>query len=241
MLIDAALPEYGPSICKYIQSLGFNKIDILILTHPHIDHIGGASKIIRTMDVRNIYISDTSSKLYWQNFYYWNIERIAFFKGINLEYSKTGETISFGESNLKFIAPISYKYDNLNNYSIGIKLSYKNFSFLSIADAQAEVEEELLSSSYNITSKVLKISHHGSITSSTDEFINVIHPDYAVLSVGNDNTYGHPTKTVMRRFEKSKIPVYITDELGTVVITTDGNIINFNTKSGDYMYRKYKK
>ena len=241
MLIDTSLPQYGGAICRYLEDLGIEKIDVLVLTHPHMDHIGGASKILRTIKVDKIYISDTTSKNSIQNLYHWNIRRIAFFRHSNVEFSVTGEQFQLGSANVQFIAPISYDYSCLNNYSIGMKISYKNISTLMLADAEAESEEELLSSNYDLNCDILKISHHGSITSSTNEFLDLVNPKYAILSVGNDNTYGHPTKTVMKRLKKRKIPVYRTDELGNIIVTTDGEKITFNTKSGDYMYRKVKK
>ena len=237
MLIDTSLPSYGKGVCEYLKEIGIKRIDTLILTHPHIDHIGGASKVIRSFEIGKIYISKIPISVH--SIYHANIRRICFFKDIPIKYAKTGTGIPFGDCKVNFIAP-NRDFKDLNNYSIGIKLTYGKVSTLLLGDAQAESEEAMIESDFNLNCDILKISHHGSITSSTEEFLDYVKPEYAILSVGSSNSYGHPTKTVINRLKERSIPVYRTDQSGTIIVTTNGKHIWFNKEAGDYEFRKKK-
>lgn len=220
MLIDAGNPENGSDIADYIRKLGVGKIDFVIGTHPHSDHIGGLSKVIYNFDIGNIYMPAVSHN----TDLFYNLLKTIEDKGKSVEPAKSGKIIYLSDDGIKIeiLAPKVDKYDNMNNYSVVVKLTYLETSFLFTGDIEKQVENSLLKD--NIDCDVLKVPHHGSSTSSTKKFIKAVSPEYAVISCGKDNDYGHPhTETILNLTNTN---ILRTDELGTVVITSDGYKIN---------------
>ena len=135
-------------------------------------------------------------------------------------------------------APNSDNYEDGNNYSIVIKLTYKEKSFLFTGDAEKISENEILTKGYNLKSDLIKIGHHGSSSSTSDKFLKSVNPDYAVICVGKDNSYNHPNKSVMDRLKKYGIKVYRTDEQGSITAISDGKNITFDKNPASYDYMK---
>lgn len=232
MLIDAGTPEMGSKVVDYIKSQGINKIDIIIATHPHSDHIGGLPAVIKNFEIGKIY----APKVTHTTKTYENFLNAVKDKGLKIIAAKAGMDLDLGEGiTAKMLAPNSEEYNNLNNYSVVVKVTYKNNSFLFTGDAEEESEQEMLAKGYDLKADVLKVGHHGSNTSTTPAFLKAVNPKYAVISVGKNNTYGHPHKEVMERLKSLNITVYRTDECGTVVAVSNGRTILFNVKPGDYM------
>ncbi|ABY93611.1 MAG: Beta-lactamase domain protein [Caldanaerobacter subterraneus] len=230
MLIDAGTPEMGSKVIKYIKSQGINKIDVLIGTHPHNDHIGGIVEIIKTFKIGKFYMPKvtTTTRTFEE------VLKAAKSKGLSINVAKTGVVIDLGDGIIaKMLAPNSSHYEDLNNYSAVIKITYGNTSFLFTGDASEQSEKEMLSKGYNLKADVLKIGHHGSSSSSTWAFLKAVHPKYAVISCGKYNDYGHPHKETMKKLRSLGIIVYRTDECGTVIAVSDGKTINFNVEPGD--------
>lgn len=150
-------------------------------------------------------------------------------KGMQFTVPKVGETFNLGEAKCTILAPNGTSYEDANNYSIVIKLEYGNNSLLFTGDAEDVSEKEMLDNGLDLKADVLKAGHHGSSSSSTEAFLNAVNPKYAVISVGKDNDYGHPHKETLQKFSSRGIKVYRTDESGTIVATSDGNDITFNT------------
>ena len=224
MLIDAGSEGDGENIGNYIKGLGYNKIDIIIATHPHADHIGGMVGVIKNIDSRINYVPKAQSNTTtYMNF----ITTI----GI-VHYAKAGVSL-IDTPNLKvyFIAPNSDSYDELNNYSAVLKIVYKNNTYLFTGDAQTESENEMLAKGYDIRANVLKVGHHGSTTSSSKAFLKAVSPKYAVIPVGKDNSYGHPSQKILNNLGEVGASVYRTDIDGTVVMTSDGSNISVSTNS----------
>jgi competence protein ComEC len=149
-----------------------------------------------------------------------------------------GEVIGIGQATATFLAPNSSSYEDINNTSIVIKLTFGNNSFIFGGDAEAVSENEILAKNLNINADLIKIAHHGSSSSTTESFLNKVNPKYAIISVGAGNSYGHPNKSTMEKLEAKGIKIYRTDENGTIVVTSDGKSIKFNTKPGSYNYSK---
>ncbi len=171
----------------------------MIATHPHEDHIGGLPEVIRNFDIGKVYMPDrTANTRVFEEL----LEEIQA-KGLKINLAKAGDTI-FDKRNLKYtvLAPKG-DYENTNNYSIVTKAEYKNNSFIITGDAEKESEEEMIEGNYNLKANVLRVGHHGSSTSSIDEFIDAVNPEYFVISLGKDNTYGHPHKEVISKFKKN--------------------------------------
>lgn len=223
MLIDAAENYYGEGIIDYIKHTGHDEIDYLVATHPHSDHIGSMSYIVRNFTVNAVYMSKavTTTKTY-QNL----LEAIQK-KGLKITNAKAGVTVlSEDDLTIEVLAPVTID-DDLNNCSIVLKITYGKTSFLFTGDAETE---EFASIKGDISANVLKVGHHGSRTSTTEEILERIHPDIAVISCGEDNEYGHPHKSTLDYLKKAGCEmVYRTDTDGTVTVTSDGETISVET------------
>ena len=232
MLIDAGIPEMGSKVADYIKSRGISRIDILVATHPHNDHIGGIPAVINNFDIGKFYMPKvtTNTKAFE------NVLTAAKNKGLSINVAKAGVTLDLGSDiKAEMLAPNSLHYDKLNNYSAVIKITYGNTSFLFTGDAEGESEQEMLNKNYDLKADVLKVGHHGSRTASTLPFLKAVSPKYAVISCGKNNDYGHPHKLTMEKLKNAGITVYRTDECGTIVATSDGKNISFNVNPGDYV------
>lgn len=245
MLVDSGDNFTGDDVVKYIKSLGIDKIDIFLITHFHRDHAGGAHKIISSLDVKKI-VCHKFSDLSTMQERFWYID-MSISRSIRETFGSMSIFMESACENNKLknydvgdakVYTLSQNNDavNVNNKSIVFKLVYGYFSMLFMADAESEVEKELLEEDADLSADVLKIGHHGSKTSTTDEFLDKVNPKYAVVSCGNGNDYNHPYGAVTKRFEDKNIPLYRTDELGDIVITVkdDGEIV-FDKENGDYL------
>ena len=245
MLVDSGDNFTGDDVVKYIKNLGIDKIDIFLITHFHRDHAGGAHKIISSLDVKKI-VCHKFSDLSTMQERFWYID-MSISRSIRETFGSMSIFMESACENNKLknfdvgdakVYTLSQNNDavNVNNKSIVFKLVYGDFSMLFMADAESEVEKELLEEDADLSAEVLKIGHHGSKTSTTDEFLDNVNPKYAVVSCGNGNDYNHPYGAVTKRFEDKNIPLYRTDELGDIVITVkdDGEIV-FDKENGDYL------
>ena len=221
MLIDAG--NNAASIITYIKTLNIDKIDAIVATHPHADHIGGMAEIINEFVVDKIYMPKVAhtSKTYE------NLLLTIKNKNLKVNTAKAGTTIDLGNKiKIEVMAPNSENYNNLNDYSAVVKIEYENVSFLFTGDAEAVSEKEMVEKYGNkLKANVLKVGHHGSTTSTTLNFLNTVSPEYAIISVGENNSYGHPNQETLDKLKN--IDVFRTDKLGTIVAKTDGQTINF--------------
>ncbi len=218
MLIDAGLKEFGTPLTKFIKGLGYNKIDYVVATHPHSDHIGGMAEIIASFEVGAFYMVDrTHTSKAYENML------IALEKnGCKTQIIRQGDTLFDSIIKCVVLAPQEGEFVKINNYSAVLKLTYKDLDILFAADAEIDSEESMLSKGLDLNADVLKVGHHGSDTSSTDGFINRVMPSAAVISVGKKNEYGFPSPLVLDLFEKNNIKVYRTDTDGTITLQSDG-------------------
>lgn len=219
MLIDAGTNQAEHDLLSYLDSLGISKLDYVIATHPHEDHIGSMDAIVEHYPIGEFYMSKavTTTKTYK------NLLTAIDRKGLSIHTAKAG-VIIIDEPDLKaeFLAPNQEKYEDLNNYSAVVKLTYKNRGFLFTGDAEQLSEQEILKNGSDISCDVLKVGHHGSKTSTTTDFLSSAQPEIAVISCGKDNSYGHPHKQTLNKLHKYGTTVYRTDELGTVILDCDG-------------------
>lgn len=228
VLIDSGNYENAYDIINFIKQSGTYTLYYVIATHPHADHIGSMAEIINTFNVKNFYMP----KAYHTTTTFENLLDTIDAKGLTIQTAKAGKTIfKFGSVKAEFLAPNSQGYDNLNDYSAVIMLTYNNKKFLFMGDAQKQSENEILSAGFDVAADVIKVGHHGSDTSSTQNFIKAVNPSIAVISVGSDNSYGHPDKLVLTTLSQSNAQVWRTDEKGTIIVTCDGvNITLSNIK-----------
>lgn len=227
MLIDAGNNDDGSKVVSYLQNMGITQLDIIAGTHPHEDHIGGLDTIINMFKIGKIYMPKVTSTT--QTFK--NVITAINNKGMTITTPIPGTTVDLDpDVNLEILAPNGGSYEDLNNYSIVFKLTYGSKSFLFTGDAEGISENEMLSKGYNLKADVLKVGHHGSNSSTTNEFLSAVSPRYAVISVGKDNSYGHPAQTTLDKLKNAGVNVYRTDISGNIVAICDGTNITFSTQ-----------
>lgn len=221
MLIDAGDNEDGPLLVKYIKRLGIRKIDYLIGTHVHEDHIGGMDNIIKEFEIGEIYIPYTTNKS--KRKFYEDVINEVKQKKLSINYKKVGDKFELGEAKCEIKSidnsdPTSSS--KINSTSIVIQMEANNNKYLFMGDAEDDVETNSKITWEDID--VLKVGHHGSDTSSTEQFINKVLPEMAVISVNsNTNSYGHPSETVIKRLQDKECEIYRTDMNGTILLINE--------------------
>lgn len=224
ILIDAGTSSTEDELVGELRSLGAETLDLVVATHPHADHIGGMAAVIDAFDVRQVVMpriseSDTPTTKTYENL----LQSIAD-KGLTITPAEPGdELLSSGGAVLTVLAPNGEDYGDLNNYSVVLRLTYGEDSFLFTGDAEEASEEEMLSLDWPLTATVLKCGHHGSETSTSPAFLDAVSPQYAVISCGVDNDYGHPDAVTLEKLEAAGVEVFRTDRQGTILASTDGS------------------
>lgn len=224
ILIDAGTSSTEDELVGELRSLGAETLDLVVATHPHADHIGGMAAVIDAFDVRQVVMpriseSDTPTTKTYENL----LQSIAD-KGLTITPAEPGdELLSSGGAVLTVLAPNGEDYGDLNNYSVVLRLTYGEDSFLFTGDAEEASEEEMLSLDWPLTATVLKCGHHGSETSTSPAFLDAVSPQYAVISCGVDNDYGHPDAVTLEKLEAAGAEVFRIDLQGTILASTDGS------------------
>ena len=234
MLIDAGDNSEENRIVQYLKDQGIQKLDYVVGTHPHADHIGGLDAVIENFDIEQIYMPKKS-------------HTTKTFKDVLIAVKNKGYTIQTAKAGVEFelepgihiqmIGPIENSYEEMNNYSAVIRLSYDDVSFLFTGDAEKISEYEMLESQYPLKSTVLKVGHHGSVTSTTEEFLQEVAPQYAVIFSRKNNDYGHPHKETIEKLDNANIEYYNTQISGTIRAITDGQTIEW-IEEGSSRYSK---
>jgi competence protein ComEC len=232
MLIDAGTNASASSLISYLRSQNIKKLDYLVLTHPHEDHIGGADAVIKTFEIGSIYMPKVTANTAT----FRDVVKAMNAKGLKAASPVPGTNFNLGQAVCDILGPVNTVSGDLNTYSIVIKVNFGNNKFLFTGDAQASNEKDMVNKDFDLSADVLKLGHHGSHTSTSQNFLNKVNPEYAVISCGVANDYGHPHKETMDRLKRMNITVYRTDESGTIVAESDGKNISFNVKPGDYRY-----
>lgn len=228
MLIDAGDNDKGTAVQAYLNYLGIEFLDYVILTHPDADHIGGADVVIYKFDCGTILMPDheTDTRTYD------DVIQAMKSKGYRAEHPQVGDTYSFGNASFTVLSP-SCSYPDNNNNSIVIRLTHGENTFLFTGDAEEEAEADMLAGGADVQADVLKAGHHGSSTSTSDEFLEAVSPSCAVISCAEGNKYGHPHAETMNKFRQAGITVYRTDEQGTITVSSDGTALTWNTSPSD--------
>lgn len=219
MLIDAGENDKGGTVVNYLNSVGAKHLKYAVGTHPHSDHIGGMDTVIDSIKTDTFLCPDTNYGTKT-----WN-DVISSCKSNNtkITYAKTGKSYKLGKATFTIYHPEKNGiYSDCNNFSVVLKVTLGERSFLFTGDAEELAEEEMLKQKYDLQADVLKVGHHGSHSSTSRKFLYAVDPSVAVISCGKDNEYGHPHRETMSLLNEEDIEVHRTDKEGTVVITTDG-------------------
>lgn len=232
MLIDTGDMFDGERVVTYLKSVGVSRLDMLVLTHFHVDHLGGAHRVISSVKVERIMCMDWKYISTWQEAFWFadmQVSRItnsvlhAKMIPVVSPYEKNGvlRSFDFGDAHVEVLSQETHA-NIVNNKSLVMKVTFGDVSALFTGDSQGEVESYLLEAEMDISADILKVGHHGSKTSTGMDFLETVNPRYALISCGENNDYGHPNSFVMKKLEKMNVSVFRTDTDGSIVVVTDG-------------------
>ncbi|WP_211286599.1 lamin tail domain-containing protein [Petrotoga sibirica] len=236
ILIDGGNNWYGDDIVTYLNSQNVDDIEYLIATHPDADHIDGLVEVLKAFEVKNVYAPDVSHTTKTYNDFVLEVRK----EGTYIKTAKAGITLinpalaavigypSF--SNVFFVGPVKEYGKDLNSWSAVMKMNFGNSTFLFAGDAERISEMDMIDNNIPLKADVLKVGHHGSSSSTSQEFLKEVNPKYAIISVGKNNNYGHPSQEVLERLEKHKVDLFRTDLQGVIISISEGNKINFNVE-----------
>ena len=227
VLIDAGRHDRN-DVVPYLKSMNVKSIDLLILTHPHADHIGQAVNVLKSFKVDEVWMSGSEHT----SITYEELIDTLLESDVNYNEPRAGERYKIGSLDIEVLHPDRLIGD-FNEDSIAIRAIYGNVKFVFTGDAEKRGEETMVKSGRDLRADILHLGHHGSNTSSTEAFLKAVDPDVAIYSAGKDNPYGHPHQEVIQRLFDLKIKVYGTDVHGTIIVKTDGKTYDISTeKSG---------
>lgn len=220
MMIDGGAPSASQYVYSWLQNHGITHIDYMIGTHPDADHVGGLAAALQVATVDNAWCSSTAGDSRAFNSWVKYLNK----QGKALAVPAAGTAFALGNAIVQIIGPLSV-HEGDNDNSLVTKVTYGNTSFLFTGDAETAEENELIASGQDLSSTVIKIGHHGSDSSTSAAFLQAVHPQFAVISVGADNSYGHPTAGVLSRLQSAGITTYRTDMQGTITAISNGTAV----------------
>lgn len=222
ILVDGGEAGEAENVINFIKNRNITEIDCCIATHPHSDHIGSLSKVLSEFEVKDIIMPEIPENLIPTSKAYEKFMRSLSENTGNVYAAQPGDEYEYDGVKIEILGPVG-EYDNLNDMSVVSRIVYGNTSVMLTGDAETPAEKDILKNDFDCSADILKIGHHGSRTSSGVDWLNAVNPQYAVISCGMNNDYGHPHKQLINRLEKTEIDYYRTDLIGTVSFESDGN------------------
>lgn len=219
MVIDCGDEGQGTKIQNYLQKQEIEEIEYLVLTHPDSDHIGGAPAVITKFEIGTVFVSgyEKDTRCYDR------LTETLKYKRRKTRVPETGEKYTLGNAEITFYVP--GETEDANNASLVVTVKNGNNVFLFTGDAESAEETDILRQGADVSADVYHVGHHGSSTSTSDSFLEAVHPEYAVISCGEGNDYGHPHTETTDKLIRSGTEIYRTDEQGTVTAVSDGENI----------------
>ncbi len=228
MIYDGGGRDYSSYVVAYLEENNISRLDYLVASHYDEDHISGLVGVLSTVTVDTALTPDYET----DTVIYESFRNMLAANGADEIHPSTGDVYTLGDAEIRIINA-DYDYDSENNRSIAIRIEYGDFSVMITGDAEKEAEEDMLHSGYDLDSDLYVAGHHGSSTSSCEAFAEAVSPEYAVISAGMYNPYGHPHVETLATFKSLDIELYRTDIQGEIICYSDGTSIWFNTESTD--------
>ena len=233
MLIDAGENGHETEVLNYLHALGIKKLDYVVASHQHSDHIGGLSEVLEEFEAENIIMPRLTKAQTPTNSTYREFLNAVKNSGAKVIEAKVGATYDLGGAKFEILGPVTNDAEDINNMTAVIRLDYGKNSFLFTGDAETEEELEILNNGADLDCDVLKVGHHGSGTSSSNKFLEAVTPEICVISCGEGNDYGHPHDNAVKRLKKQTDKIYRTDICGDVVISADGEKLSVSYKNSE--------
>ena len=227
MLIDGGNRADSDLVYTYLKNHEISYLDYIVCTHAHEDHVGGLAGALNYATVGTAFCPVTE----YDSTCFGNFVKYLELQEKEITVPAPGDTFELGSADCTILGPVHYDEDtDPNSTSIVIRIEYGNTSFLFTGDAEQDEEADILNLGYDLQSTVLKVGHHGSETSSSSAFLEAVSPQYAVISVGTDNSYGHPHESAMNRLNQCGAEIYRTDYMGDIICRSDGTTVTFETE-----------
>lgn len=226
MLIDAGENGHEIEVLNYLRMQNIEKLDYIIASHQHTDHIGGLPEVLDEFGAVNLIMPKLTKEQTPTNTTYTAFLNSIKNSGAKVIASKVGASYTLGSATFEILGPVTDDAEDINNMSVVVKLTFGKKTFLFTGDAEKEEEREIIETGAILDCDVLKVGHHGSGTSSGVKFLDAVTPEICVIQVGADNDYGHPHENIVERLEGYTPDIYRTDLCGDIIITSDG--VNLN-------------
>ena len=225
MLIDGGNVDDSSLVVSYLKKMDIDYLDYVVCTHAHEDHVGGLSGALSYAKAGTVFApeSESDSKAYT------NFKKKVLAQGLDIKHPIDGDEFSLGSSTVQVLGPVYEDENDLNNTSIVLKVIYGETSFLFTGDAERSEENDIMDEGYDLSATVLKVGHHGSETSTSYRFLREVMPKYAIISVGRDNSYGHPHDEPLSRLKDAGAEIFRTDECGDIIAESDGLTVKIHT------------
>ncbi len=222
LMIDGGDKDHSKFVYEYLKDLGITRIDYMISTHPHDDHVYGLATALQACDVGIVYSPVTG----FDGKGFESFQNKLQEKGAEITVPHRGDTFSLGGAVVTFLSE-PQNWWNLNDMSIVVRVEFGECAFLFTGDAGLNAEQDLLSSGMDLRANVLKVGHHGGLDATSKAFVEAVNPQYAIISVGENNKFGHPAEDTLRQLQRSMVNVFRTDIHGTILCFSDGKNLGF--------------